>query len=76
MGSKVTTECGLFGNEQVVVASERGEVTHPKSGKVMPPTVLGAEQPIDPKIERRRALADWLATADNPYLRGISSTAT
>ncbi|MCA9142916.1 MAG: DUF1553 domain-containing protein [Planctomycetales bacterium] len=66
VGTKNSEEFGLFGREQVVVVRESGEVRHPKTGKNLPPTPLGAE-PIDHPLDRRIALADWLAAPDNEY---------
>ena len=66
VGTKNSEEFGLFGREQVVVVRESGEVRHPKTGKDLPPTPLGAE-PVDHPLDRRIALADWLASPDNEY---------
>ena len=66
VGTKNSEEFGLFGREQVVVVRESGEVSHPKTGKKMPPTPLGAG-PVDHPLDRRLALADWLTSPDNDY---------
>ncbi|MEO8497995.1 MAG: DUF1549 domain-containing protein, partial [Planctomycetota bacterium] len=66
VGTKNSEEFGLFGGEQVVVVRESGEVNHPKTGKRLPPTPLGAE-PVDHPLDRRLALADWLASPDNEF---------
>ncbi|MBI2479376.1 MAG: DUF1549 domain-containing protein [Planctomycetia bacterium] len=66
VGTKNSEEFGLFGREQVVVVRESGEVSHPKTGKNLPPTPLGAE-PVDHPLDRRIALADWLTSPDNEY---------
>lgn len=74
VGIKGSEEFGLFGNEQVVRINNDGEVTHPKTGKVMYPTPLGAKLASlpDGKMpdpdgdgDRRRALADWLVSKNN-----------
>lgn len=66
VGTKNSEEFGLFGREQVVVVREAGEVRHPKTGKNLLPTPLGAE-PVDHPLDRRIALAEWLASPDNDY---------
>ena len=66
VGTKPSQEFGLFGNETVILNRPDGEVDHPKTGKVMPPTPLRGK-PVDPKADRRQALADWLTATDNPY---------
>ncbi|MBC8351736.1 MAG: DUF1553 domain-containing protein [Planctomycetes bacterium] len=66
VGTKNSEEFGLFGREQVVVVKASGEVRHPKTGKNMPPTPLGAE-PVDHPLDRRIALAEWLASPENEY---------
>lgn len=66
VGTKTSEEFGLFAREQVVLVKASGEVRHPKTGKNLPPTPLGAE-PVDHPLDRRIALADWLTSADNEY---------
>ncbi|MCB9923126.1 MAG: DUF1553 domain-containing protein [Planctomycetaceae bacterium] len=66
VGTKNSEEFGLFGREQVVVVRESGEVRHPKTGKNLTPTPLGAE-PVDHPLDRRIALADWLTSPNNEY---------
>ena len=43
-----------------------GEVFHPRTRKLMAPTPLGASQPSDDPVDRRRALARWLTDPSNP----------
>lgn len=66
VGTKNSEEFGLFGGEQVVVVNASGEARHPKTGKNLPPTPLGAE-PVDHPLDRRIALADWLVSPTNEY---------
>lgn len=66
VGTKNSEEFGLFGREQVVVVRESGEVNHPKTGKRLPPTPLGAE-PVDHPLDRRIVLAEWLTSPENEY---------
>jgi hypothetical protein len=64
VGTKGSSEFGNFGGEQVVMVRSGGEVTHPRTGKVMPPTPLDGE-PADDPLDRRIALAKWLTSPDN-----------
>jgi len=64
VGTKNSEEFGLFGREQIVLVKSSGEVSHPKTRQVMPPTPLG-EEPTDHPLDRRVALAEWLTSAEN-----------
>lgn len=55
-----------FVGEQIVYAMADGEATHPKSGNVAAPRVLGGTEPIDPGQDRLDALAAWLTAPENP----------
>lgn len=52
-----------------IIYSERGgEVTQPRTGKVMAPKFLGAEIPtIAARQDRRVVLADWMTSTKNPF---------
>lgn len=63
---KGSQEFGLFGGEQVVWLATGGEVTNPRTGRVMPPTPLDGE-PADDAVDRRRALAAWITSPQNPF---------
>jgi hypothetical protein len=63
---KGSQEFGLFGGEQVVWLAPNGEVSNPRTGKVMKPTPLDGE-PADDPIDRRRALAGWMTAPQNPF---------
>jgi hypothetical protein len=65
--TKNSQEFGLFGGEQVIFVAQQGEVRQPRTGRVMAPTPLGGSASDDP-VDRRRALARWLAAANNPWL--------
>lgn len=67
VGNKPSQEFGLFGNETVILARPDGEVGHPRTGAILPPTPLRGK-PVTTTGDRRVALADWLAAKDNPYL--------
>jgi hypothetical protein len=66
VGTKNSEEFGLFGRESVVVVKTSGEVSHPKTRKRMEPTPLEGD-PRDHELDRRIALADWLASTENEY---------
>lgn len=78
VGLKGSDEFGLFGGEQIVRLSPGGEVTQPRSGKVMAPRPPGGDPP-DPKApeataDRRRVLADWLTSKANlAFARNIAN---
>ena len=64
VGTKNSQEFGLFGRESVVLVKSTGEVKHPRTGKVVPPTPLGGE-PSDHPLDRRIPLAEWLGSPEN-----------
>ena len=65
---QVGVKNGHMTGDQIVYDRDGGEVTHPKDGRVMPPSF-----PYDypgKKAEsgsRRERLADWLTAPENPY---------
>lgn len=50
----------------VVKISNRGELTHPRTGEAAVPRIPG-EKFLDRDEDGRRAFADWLTDRDNPY---------
>lgn len=66
VGTKGSSEFGLFGGETVVLVRSGGEVGHPRTGQVMKPTPLEG-QPVEDPLDRRRPLADWLAAKENVF---------
>ncbi|HEX5270284.1 MAG TPA: DUF1549 and DUF1553 domain-containing protein, partial [Gemmataceae bacterium] len=56
-----------FDGEQVVWLAREGEVTHPRTGAVVPPRLPGSAKPVNAEGDRPAALADWLARPDNPF---------
>ncbi len=53
---------------EVVYVERAGEVTQPRTGKVMPPRFMGGGTPtIAPSQDRREVLADWITSATNPF---------
>jgi hypothetical protein len=67
VGVKGSQEFGLFGQEQIVMVTSGGEVGHPRTGQTMKPTPLEG-QPVAETPDRRQPLAQWLTSADNPFL--------
>ena len=60
--------------ELVVFNSGGGEVNHPVRGRPMPPKFLGGAVADVAGKDRRVVLANWLASADNPYFaRNLSN---
>ncbi|MEM7235545.1 MAG: DUF1549 and DUF1553 domain-containing protein, partial [Planctomycetota bacterium] len=53
--------------ETIVYNRSRGEVKHPVGGRVMPAKFLGGAVPETKGKDRRRILADWLASPENPF---------
>ncbi|HRX55468.1 MAG: DUF1549 domain-containing protein [Verrucomicrobiales bacterium] len=53
--------------EQVIYNSGGGDVKHLIGGKIIPPRFLGGETPDVAGKDRRRVLAEWLASPDNPW---------
>ncbi len=53
---------------EVVYSDRGGEVTQPRSGKVMAPKFMGGSvATVPPSKDRRAVLADWLASGNNPF---------
>ncbi|MEX2215250.1 MAG: DUF1549 and DUF1553 domain-containing protein [Phycisphaeraceae bacterium] len=53
--------------ERIIFNSGGGEVKHPVGGRNMAPKFLGAEVPDVKGKDRRKVLAEWLASPQNPY---------
>jgi hypothetical protein len=64
LGTKNSQEFGLFGRDSVIYVRDSGDVRHPRTGELMKPTPLGG-QPIEDPVDRRSALAGWLADKRN-----------
>jgi hypothetical protein len=53
---------------ELVFSDRGGEVTQPRTGKVMAPKFLGGATPaIPPRKDRRDVLAGWLTSGANPF---------
>jgi hypothetical protein len=58
----------VYNKEETVWLDRQGEVTHPRTGRVMKPKLLGGKEVTVPENrDRREILADWITRADNPY---------
>ena len=67
VGTKNSSEFGLFGREQIVMVKNTGEVSHPKTNKVLKPTPLEGQPIAEEPLDRRQPLADWLVSPSNEY---------
>jgi hypothetical protein len=57
-----------FIGEQVVYLDDKSEVKHPATGQVLQPRFLGgASLDVGKRVDRLRALADWVADPGNPF---------
>ena len=54
-----------FKGEQIVLTAAKGDVKDPRTGRVMQPRFLGADEQIDADEERLEPLAAWLTSPDN-----------
>jgi hypothetical protein len=53
---------------EIIYGDRSGEVTQPRSGKVMPPKIMGRPAPaIPPGKDRREVLAEQVTGPDNPF---------
>jgi hypothetical protein len=53
---------------EVIYSDRGGEVTQPRTGRVMPPKFMGgAVAVVPPGKDRREVLANWLTSGDNPF---------
>jgi hypothetical protein len=53
---------------EIIYSDRAGEVTQPRSGKVMAPKIMGRPAPvIPPGKDRRDALAEQVTSSDNPF---------
>ncbi len=53
--------------ERIVFNKGNGDVKHLVDKRVMAPRFLGGDTPKLEKLDRRKVLADWLTSPDNPY---------
>ena len=65
--SQIGRKRGEDPREQIIFNSRSGEVKHPVGGRVMAPKFLGGDVPDVKGKDRRVVMAQWLASAENPY---------
>lgn len=66
--ARVRMKNGEREGEVLVLASDQGDIAHPRTGKPMPPTPLdAAPMSLNDTGDRREKLAQWLTAPDNPY---------
>ena len=65
--SQVGRKRGEDPRETIVFDRGGGEVKHPVGGRVMPPKFLGGAVPDVKGKDRRKVLATWLASPENPF---------
>jgi hypothetical protein len=65
--SQIGRKRGEDPRETLVFNSGGGDVRHPVGNRVMAPKFLGGVVPDVAGKDRRKVVADWLASAENPY---------
>ncbi|MEX2578346.1 MAG: PSD1 and planctomycete cytochrome C domain-containing protein [Verrucomicrobiales bacterium] len=65
--SQIGRKQGVDPREQIIYNRGSGEVRHLVGNHTMAPKFLGGETPDVKGKDRRKVLADWLASTDNPY---------
>lgn len=66
--ARVRAKSGNGDGEAIVYTVPDGDLVQPLTGKPQTPTPLdGTPVPIDSTEDRRKHLADWLVSRDNPY---------
>jgi hypothetical protein len=66
--SRVRQKKGYLPDDEIVYATDSGEVRQPRTGKTMPPKALGGPVLDDQSVRDRRArLATWLTRPENPF---------
>jgi hypothetical protein len=65
--AQIGRKAGSDPRETIVFNSGGGEVNHLVGGRAMPPKFLGGATPDCTGRDRREVLAEWLASAENPF---------
>ncbi len=65
--AQIGRKAGADPRETIVFNAGGGEVNHLVGGRAMPPKFLGGAVPDCTGRDRREVLAEWLASADNPF---------
>lgn len=65
---KDTREAGRYGGAQAIQIVAEAPLTHPDTGVVVRPRLLGATEPVSANVpDERQLLAAWLVDAKNPF---------
>ena len=62
-----TEPTNIAGASELIYEDRTGEVTNPRTGKVVPPRPLGGAPGSAGMDHRRQALADWITKPDNAF---------
>jgi hypothetical protein len=65
--TQIGRKIGEDQREKIVFNSGGGEARHPVGERVIPPKFLGGEAPDAKGKDRRKLLADWVASPENPW---------
>lgn len=66
--ARVRLKNGDMGGETIVLASDKGDLNHPRLARPLPPRPLdGTEMTLTDPNDRREALAAWVTAPENPY---------
>ncbi|MFK7767176.1 MAG: DUF1549 domain-containing protein [Mariniblastus sp.] len=65
--AQVARKAGEDPREQIVFNRGAGETKHPVTAQVMKPKFLGGIEPETKGKDRRKVLAKWIASPENPY---------
>ncbi|MDB6152308.1 MAG: hypothetical protein JWL90_761 [Chthoniobacteraceae bacterium] len=65
--TQIGRKAGEDPRERILFNSGSGESKHPIGDTVVPPKFLGGEAPDTKNKDRRKVLADWIASPENPY---------
>lgn len=61
----------ISGGEEIVYASTKGDVKHPVTDEVLPPSPLFGTADVPEGSDPRDALAEWMTSPDNDYFAQV-----
>ena len=62
----------ISGGEEIIVVRPQGSVSHPLTGKPLPPRPLfGNAPPVTEDIDPRESLAAWITSPENPFFAQV-----
>lgn len=62
----------ISGGEEIIVVKPQGSVSHPLTGKPLPPRPLfGTAPPVTDDADPREALAAWITAPENPFFAQV-----